>query len=702
MSLSIALQTAVSGLQAAQAQIRAVSDNIANVNTPGYVRKTATTEQRVVAGAGAGVDVTGVQRVTDQYLQLASLTASSDSSRFDVTAQFLDNAQSLFGDPSGKGFFFNLPDDISSAFATAANDPSSTLLRGQALNTLENFLSQANRINTQVQALSTTVDQNLQDDVTKANALISQIDGLNSAIQSAKLSGGDSTGSENIQDGLVTQLSALMNIRVSARDGGGVTIRSAEGVELAGDGAATLTYNATAGTKGYITALTAGANTGPEAITLSSGEIRGLLDLRDTKLAGLSDQMGEYVARVSQQINAAHNASSAIPAPATLTGRNTGLDLPTALNGFSGVSTVAILDPTGAVQKTVAIDFTAGTMSVNAGPASAFTPATFLASLNTALGASGSATFANGALSISATGGNGVAIDEGSSAKIGQGFSQFFGLNDLIRSSSFATYDTGLSATDNNGFTPGGQIVLRLAQPDGKPIKDVTVTVPPVGQPLMSDLLNALNSPTSGVGLYGSFSLDAQGALTFAGNPPYNAQLSVITDNTARGVGGPSISQLFGLGVGPRGARAGTFSVDPTIAANPSDLAFGHLDLSVAAGQPAVSPGDGAGALALSQVGGQTTLFKAAGPLSNATMTLSQYAAQFGGQIGRDAQTADNQKQAATAVKTEADTRLQSVEGVNIDEELVALTTYQQAYNANARMITAAKELFDTLENLIQ
>jgi flagellar hook-associated protein 1 FlgK len=53
-------------------------------------------------------------------------------------------------------------------------------------------------------------------------------------------------------------------------------------------------------------------------------------------------------------------------------------------------------------------------------------------------------------------------------------------------------------------------------------------------------------------------------------------------------------------------------------------------------------------------------------------------------------------------VKTEADTRLQSVEGVNIDEELVALTTYQQAYNANARMITATKELFDTLENLIQ
>ena len=39
---------------------------------------------------------------------------------------------------------------------------------------------------------------------------------------------------ENIQDQLVQQLTALMNVRVSARDGGGVVIRSAHGVELAG------------------------------------------------------------------------------------------------------------------------------------------------------------------------------------------------------------------------------------------------------------------------------------------------------------------------------------------------------------------------------------------------------------------------------------------------------------------------------------
>ena len=42
-----------------------------------------------------------------------------------------------------------------------------------------------------------------------------------------------------------------------------------------------------------------------------------------------------------------------------------------------------------------------------------------------------------------------------------------------------------------------------------------------------------------------------------------------------------------------------------------------------------------------------------------------------------------------------------AVEGVNVDEELVMMTTYQQAFNASARMIQAAKELFDVLTNMI-
>lgn len=698
MSLSSVLKSASSGLMAAQTGLRTVSDNIANVNTPGYVRKTIKQEQLVVDGAGMGVNVTGITRVTDQYLQLASLTAASDSSRWDITSKFLDNAQSLFGDPSETSFFFNRLDDIFANFAGAAGDPSSALLRTQAISSAQDFLGEADRINTQINQLAGTVDGQIVDGVSRANDLLTQINKLNSDISRAKVVNSDSSGSENIQDQLLNELSTLMSIKVDGRTGGGMNVRSPEGVLLAGDNAAKLSYVRTDSTRGYIAAQT-GAAGNPQPIQVNGGEIRGLLDLRDDKLPGLSDQLGEFMSRAADQLNAAHNASTSFPAPASLSGRNTGLDLPTAVTGFTGTSTVAIVNGAGVVQRKVAIDFTGGTMSVDGGAATAFTPATFLGQLNAGLGAFGAATFTGGKLAIAASAGNGVAMDEGSSTKAGKAFSHFFGLNDLIRSSGFTNYDTGVKATDSHGFTPGDTMVLRLAQPDGLPIRDVTITIP--AAPLMSDLLNTLNAASTGAGVYGQFSLDAVGALTFKGSAPLNANASIVTDNTQRGVGGPSVSQLFGLGVVERTSRANKLDIDPKFVTNPTTLAFGKLDLSVAAGTPAIRAGDGRGALALSQAGDVSSNFQAAGALGQVSMTVSHYGAEFAGAIGRDAAAADTRSHAAAAVQTEATARRQSVEGVNLDEELIRLTTYQQAFNASARMISASKDLFDVLLKMI-
>jgi flagellar hook-associated protein 1 FlgK len=698
MSLGVTLQTAASGLQAAQASLRAVSDNIANVNTPGYVRKAVNQSQQVVDGVGLGVRIDGVKRITDEYLQMASLSAASDSKRWSAVSQYLDNAQSLFGDPSADGFFFNRLDKIYGAFAAIADDPSSTLLRGQALGTVQDFLTQAGRINSQIVSLGDTVETQVVADVDRANDLLDQISKLNVDIKRASLVGADASGSENIQSQLLDELSGLMNIRVSPRNGGGVDVRSVEGVLLAGDKPAKLAYNSSSTTPGYITAQADGSTTA-QPIQITSGELRGLMDLRDVELPKLYDQLGEFVSRAVDELNAAHNASAAYPPPATMSGRNTGLDLPSAVSGFTGSTTIAIVNSAGALQQTVAIDFDAGTMSVNGGPGTAFTPATFLTSLNTALGGAGSATFANGALTLNASGGNGLAIDEGTSQKTGRGFSAFFGLNDLIKASGVTNYATGLQPTDPHGFTPGDQITLRLSTPDGRPIRDVTISVP--AAPTMNDLLNTLNSSSTGVGLYGSFSLDSNGVLSFTGSAPSNAQLSVVTDNTARGAGGPSISELFGLGVQERSARAGRFEVNPLLQSDPTKMSVGKVDTTVAVGEIAVRPGDGRGALGVSTSGEVPILFQAAGSLGQVTMTVARYASEFGGAIGRGAAAAENRKASAEAVATEANNRRQAVEGVNLDEELVNLTTYQQAFAASARMIQAASDLFDTLLNIV-
>jgi flagellar hook-associated protein 1 FlgK len=689
------LKTASSGMNAAQVNLRTTSDNIANVNTPGYVRKEVDQAPLVVGGMGMGVEISGVKRVTDQYLQLATLSSSSDASRWDAVSQYMDNAQSLFGDPGADAFYFTRLDDIFAAFAKAADDPSSSLLRSQAISDVEDFLAESSRINEQFSELGGTIDAQISADVDRANSLLEQINRLNSDISRARLSNADASGSENIQSQLVDELATIMDVRIQNKTSGGLIIRSREGLTLAGDGtAATLSYNRTEPTKGYIAVEPQNGVGFPQAIQISGGEIRGLLDLRDDVLPGMSDQLGEFTARAAEQINAAHNQSTASPAPNVLNGRNTGLDLPTAVSGFTGQSTVAITGADGMIVQQVTIDFDTQTMT----PGGAFT-ADFAADLSAALFPNGSASFNNGALSIQAAPGAGVAISEGTSMKAGRAFSHFFGLNDMIRSTGMISYETGLQGSDANGFVPGDTISFRLAQTDGKPIRDITIAMPGAD---MDTLLATLNDPATGVGLYGKFTLDAKGGLTFAGAPPGNAQLSVTQDQTKRGVGGPSLSGLFGLGVIERSSRASLLKVDAAVTSNPMNLALGTLDLTAAlAGQPAVTAGDGRGARLLASAGDVTTTFAAAGGLGAVTMNLSRYASEFGGSVGREAQEADTRSLSATSVANEAIARRQSVESVNIDEELVRMITYQQAFNASSRMIQAAKELFDVLTNMV-
>ncbi len=159
------------------------------------------------------------------------------------------------------------------------------------------------------------------------------------------------------------------------------------------------------------------------------------------------------------------------------------------------------------------------------------------------------------------------------------------------------------------------------------------------------------------------------------------------------------MSQMFGLGTANLVGAASSYSVNPAINQNPALLATGQVNLSAGQGTGvvALSPGDGTGAAALANAGDLVANFSAAGDLPAASMTLSRYASEFAGAIGNKAAAADNAATSADSVKTEADSRLSSFEGVDMDEELVNLTKYQQAFNASARMITAASQMYDTL-----
>lgn len=704
MSLMTILNTANSGLIAAQTQLRVVSDNVSNVNTPGYVRKIADQQTLVSQGMGTGVEVARIRLATDRFLQAASLNAGAEASRQGVRYELYDRIQSLFGDPGGTSGFFSQVDGVFAAFSASAEDPTSSPRRQDALFKTQALFDEATRISNQIQAVREDADGRIQSAVEKANTLLQQIEGLNLEIARATVVNGDASGAETAQSALIGQLAELMDIRVTVRPVGGVSIRTGNGSLLAGEGAATLSYNR-AGTVMGETAFNEVWITEPGGIkrplldSVTSGEIKGLVELRDIEAPAAAARLAELVTHVADELNRAHNANSSVPAPTSLTGRNVGQSLESAIAGFSGRTTIAITNSAGVIQTRADIVFSGATMTVNGVAAD---PTTFLATLNAQLGGAATASFSNGQLSIAAGGGNGVAIADDPttpSNKAGRGFSHYFGLNDLISSDRPALYDMGLTAASPHGFTAGETMTFRFTGATGAKLRDIEVAVPAGGT--VGDLLTALNDPATGVGRFGSFSLAADGSLSFTatGSPP--PTMSVLGDSTTQVPSGISVTELFGIGAGVRSSRADGFSLRTDIRQSPSKLALAQLNLSAAAGTSSLSTGDGRGALALADAGERTANFQPAGDSTGGPISVSRYASELAGDIGGKATASKNRKETSEALYTEATSRQTSYEGVNLDEELVLMTTYQQAFNASARLIQAAKDMYDTLLGML-
>ena len=120
---------------------------------------------------------------------------------------------------------------------------------------------------------------------------------------------------------------------------------------------------------------------------LTSGSLKGLIDMRDQVLGGLSQSLGNFAQQTALTFNAQANANAAYPPPTSLTGRDTGLLSTDALN-FSGKTTIAVTDSSGNLVSRIDVDFDAGTLSVDGGAAQSIgtTIGSFTTALNTALG----------------------------------------------------------------------------------------------------------------------------------------------------------------------------------------------------------------------------------------------------------------------------------------------------------------------------
>ncbi len=708
MSLNGITNSALSGLQTSQSALGVVSNNIANLNTQGYARRVVNEQPLSSNGQLMGVDIASIQRVVNQFFTQENLTATGTSAQYNTEAQLFSQLNGLLGGPGDNQSLATGLTNLTAALATASQAPAASASKTGVANALANLATTISNASSTITSLQGQIDQQVVSAVPSVNNLIQQVYNLNQQIMGAQAQGNESSSLLDERDSALQSLGKIIGINVTPQSNGGVFVSTTDGVNLVSNTYATLSYSggASNGTYGSIQIQDTNPQTGQligqvEALDpdLGSGSLQGLVEMRDQVLGGLAQSLGNFAQQTAVAFNAQSNANTAFPAAASLSGRDTGLLATDGLN-FTGNTTIAVANSSGNLVSRIDVNFGAGTLSVDGGaPVSiGTTTGSFVTALNTALGSNGSATFANGQLTIAATGSNGIVVQDSASSPSSRGgtsFSQFFGLNDLFQSGVPSITATGLSASDSSGLAAGGVISMELKGPDGTIVKPVSITTT-TGQSI-GNVIAALNTAMGGAV---TFTLNANGSLSATNSASYsNYQLYVTGDTTQRGATGLSFSSMFGLGAQATAKQAANFSVTPLVANSPDNipLTTPAIATTSVAGNTILASGDSSGAIALENVPNKTVKFPAAGGMAAQAASLSNYAAAFYQNLSTLSNTVTSNQTTQSDRLQQAQQQLASSSGVNLDEELTNLTTYQQAYSASARVLSIVNQLYQTL-----
>ena len=123
---TLSLNSALSGLKAAQKTLDTISSNISNASTPGYTRKILPQETLMVGGSANGVTLDAIMRNVDKSLLRDLTTQTSVSAGASVENTFLARIQSFHGASDAQTAISNQIGSLSDAFSTLSLSPDNT------------------------------------------------------------------------------------------------------------------------------------------------------------------------------------------------------------------------------------------------------------------------------------------------------------------------------------------------------------------------------------------------------------------------------------------------------------------------------------------------------------------------------------------------------------------------------------------------
>jgi flagellar hook-associated protein 1 len=641
------LNVSTRALTANQTVLQTTGNNIANVNTPGYSRQSVvlqTVDGQFTGGGyvGKGVDIRTIERNYSEFLTrqsaLAGATASGDTARADKLKQL----EALFpGGTNGLGASVN---DMLNAFSDVASSPTDLTARTVALTRVDEAASRMRSASTTLDDLQQAVQQELKQKVTAVNGLADSIASVNDQIARAQGNGQPPNDLLDRRDQLVRELNKyIQTTSIPASDGTvGIFIGGSQALVLGTDVAPLSIVSDEFGDplKSKLAITRSGQSTTLEEDMLGGGELPGLLKFQNADLAEGRNLLGRLTLAISTGMNAQHALGLDLDGNAggklfTPTDLNTsGNILKPASQAASTSLTLGIAD----VTKFAASDYEVAFTSAAAGSITRKSDGVMTAFTSVPITIDG--------LTISATG----------AANAGDRF--------LLK--PFTTAASNISAEFS---TPRS---LAVASPvAGK--MGATNT----GSLQLSSLAARTNPPlveTSATPV----------VLTFTGSnsytrsdevPPNTTTFSYTSGQAIEGTT-PATSPLSQWSVTLQGIpKAGdTFTV-----VGAKDTAHNNgINYTLNSGNASAMMGLR-----------DTAMF-------DGSALTDGYASMIA-QIGIRSQSANFAEKVSNTIAANLETDRTAVSGVNLDEEASKLLQYQQAYQASAKVIQIAQNIFDTL-----
>jgi flagellar hook-associated protein 1 FlgK len=288
------------------------SENIANVNTPGYSRQRVLLETAPPVSAngfplGTGVRIASVERYYDSLLQQQLVNAQTTQGYDTAKSTVLQQIEPTFNEVAQDGLGAAISDYFGAWQDLTLNPAGSVerqivLSRGQIL--ADNFHSVSNALNDTISIQNDTLVP-LTNDI---NATLNNIAQLNSQIRTTEMVSGNANEIRDQRDQLVRDLSQQIGITYKENSDGTTDIKYADGtgpslVTGSTAGSFSLTTNAATGFYDVSVTPPGGAAALVAPVT---GQLGAILALRDTIIPGYLSQIDDLATTIASQVNTQH------------------------------------------------------------------------------------------------------------------------------------------------------------------------------------------------------------------------------------------------------------------------------------------------------------------------------------------------------------------------------------------------------------